>query len=247
MNAFDFVFPILAAKEKTVAAEPLELVQVYGTAFSIGGDVLVTACHVMDAAMQHPDYRVGRAEGGALFGTAITEVHRFPEHDLALLRAPVAAAKALRWETTQLHLLEGVQCLGYPYAYEKTEQVLTMRGFKGNIVAQVTFRRLPSRPRAYEVSFQAPRGLSGAPLWTTDGELAVAGVVIGNQSTEMLVFSSREQIAEEKELLVERFEALQMGLALQTQALLALESPLCNGTLASHLQRHRLLRGSGAA
>ena len=93
-------------------------------------------------------------------------------------------------------------------------------------------------PDIYEVSFSAPLGLSAAPLMCGD---AVAGIVIGNRSTEMLVFAHREIVRGDKELVTERFEAMQLGTAVQTTNALALRHDDWGGSLESHLVQQRLL------
>jgi hypothetical protein len=78
----------------------------------------------------------------------------------------------------------------------------------------------------------------------------VAGVVIGNRSTEMLVFSHREVVAEEREFITERFEAMQLGVAIRSTEILKCSVPgMPRGTLAAHLDSQGLLvgvPGSGA-
>ena len=98
-----------------------------------------------------------------------------------------------------------------------------IRSFVGHVVSATTFGRLAPDPLSYELSFQCPRGLSGAPLLTRhDDSMLITGVVIGNQRTEMLVFSERESVSDMKEVITERFEALQLGIALQCRAFLDL-------------------------
>jgi hypothetical protein len=57
----------------------------------------------------------------------------------------------------------------------------------------------------------------------------------------MLVFSNREKISETQETIVERFEALQLGIAIQSTGLLTINSRILNGTLSAHLKKHQLL------
>ena len=83
--------------------------------------------------------------------------------------------------------------------------------------------------------------MSGAPLCLLDHEPTIEGIVIGNRSTEMVVFSSRERVADDKETIVERFEAMQVGVAIQARALLELESALLGKTLGAHLAEQGLL------
>lgn len=139
-------------------------------------------------------------------------------------------------------MLADVQTAGFPYGFDPSRHILTLRAYKGYIVSNGRFPRLPPIPRCYELSFQAPRGLSGGPLWSSEPVPTLCGVVIGNQSTEMLVFSAREKLSEQTETIVERFEAMQAGIAIQTTALLELRTPLFDGSLREHLTRVGLLK-----
>jgi hypothetical protein len=52
--------------------------------------------------------------------------------------------------------------------------------------------------------------------------MRITGIVIRNQRTETLVFSKRESVSDAKEVVTEQYEALQLGIALQSRALLDL-------------------------
>jgi len=67
--------------------------------------------------------------------------------------------------------------------------------------------------------------------------------VIGNSSIEMLVFSDREMITGTTETVVtERYEALRLGVALTTEAILNVPRiGLLNGTLREFLLAQGLL------
>lgn len=67
-------------------------------------------------------------------------------------------------------------------------------------------------------------------------------MVIGNASTEMLVFESRERVAEEeRETIVQRFEAMRVGIALQVVSIVGLPSRILGGTIGEYLSRESLL------
>jgi hypothetical protein len=68
-----------------------------------------------------------------------------------------------------------------------------------------------------------PRGLSGAPVLERRGDLAVvAGMVIGNERMEMNVLTEREVVSEGEKTIFERYEALNLGIALQSRSILGL-------------------------
>lgn len=240
MKAWDYVFPVVGGK-KQADSDLVHVVDICGTAFSIGGNLFLTAYHVLESAVAHDDFGLGYVNQDALHRRAVLESHSLPELDLAVVRSPVPEARALRWQAEQLQMLADVQTAGFPYALDTASYVFTLRAFKGYVVSNGKFARLAPQPRCYELSFQAPRGLSGAPVWSPDGTPTVRGVVLGNQSTEMLVFSARERLSEQSEKIVERFEAMQTGLALQSSALLDIRTRFFEGTLADHLSRQGLL------
>ena len=107
---------------------------------------------------------------------------------------------------------------------------------------------LPARPLVYELSFVNPRGLSGAPLLLSEAG-KVLGVVIGNVSMGMEVLKSKEQVQvtdDSGQRLHDetyiRVEALELGVALQTAALLDLRPQLLGGKrVRDHLVENGLL------
>jgi hypothetical protein len=89
-------------------------------------------------------------------------------------------------------MVETVRATGYPHGLNAASQALGARSFQGEIVADVRrWERLPARPPVYELSFQCPRGLSGAPLLhpVRDKMPTVAGVILGNEIVDMTVYS----------------------------------------------------------
>lgn len=132
--------------------------------------------------------------------------------------------------------------IGFPYALEKELGQIGVRTFKGHVVAAGPTRSLPARPDAYELNFQCPRGLSGAPLLAGSGSPVIAGVVVGNESSKMLVFSESEVVKESgTTTIVERYESLHLGLAVQSAAILRLEFKNLGRGLGDHLAAHGLL------
>jgi hypothetical protein len=95
----------------------------------------------------------------------------------------------------------------------------------------------------YELSFQCPRGISGAPIWTTEGEGRAAGVIIGNDIMEMEVYSEKEILKEpHQETILIKTEALHLGIAITPTAILALRSRLLGGAVADWLKGQDLLK-----
>ena len=219
---------------------------VYGTAFSIGGDCFLTAGHSIRNALSENDVlAVGFIDGTSYLAAEAQDHDVLEDFDIGIIKtiAHVARAKQHQWHLEPLATLMDVAASGYPYALDTERNSIASRSFKGHIVSRT---RTPFRadPWGYELSFASPRGLSGAPLITLDGPSLIAGVVVGNRSTEMNIFTDREVISADKELVVERYEALQLGIAIQGGELMALESRILDGDLRAHLENRSLIAGA---
>ena len=93
-----------------------------------------------------------------------------------------------------------------------------------------------------ELSFAMPRGLSGAPLLNSQGAVFVHGVVIGNSEARMLVFRSEERLTHGAVVaVVEQYEALTLGIAVEAKAVLTQTSTLLGKTIREHLVEHHLI------
>jgi hypothetical protein len=238
MNAYEFVFPIIAGNlVEQSEARAVNVRQVIGTCFSIGNGFFLTAAHVVSSAVDcgwigYPVEKVWR-----MLDLKGSEIHE--DVDVAIIQAEMPDHKIFKWQVQSRGMWEQAQTIGFPYALDLENANLNIRGFSGHIVSQLSFYGLTAKPRVYELSFQAPRGLSGAPLLLHSGE--VAGIVIGNKSTEMQVFSDREILADgTQEKIVERYEALQLGIALTSASIIDLDFKILGSTLRDYLVKSNL-------
>lgn len=216
-----------------------------GTAFSIGGGFFLTAAHVMDVATEHPVCCMGViAPGDAFPGhkiwakSPITEIEHHREVDLAVFRCDGSPHMALPWLTHGANVLTPVICSGFPYAHDIENERLFTRAYSGSISASYQLFDLEAHPVVYELSFSAPRGLSGAPVLVRfpDKPPHVIGYVIKNGKSSMLVGSSTEVIKEGgKETVVEQYESLSFGLAVASDTVLDLKSNLIGAKIGEHL------------
>ena len=142
-------------------------------------------------------------------------------------------------------MLTDVLAFGYPFGLDLHNLTLRARALKGHIVCadRAGAAELPGRPHIYELSFQAPRGLSGAPLLlpTTQG-LLVAGVVVKNRSTSFQLLTEEESVTEAatgstSHTILERHEVMHMGVAVQSQSIFALPSRMLGKTVGSIFRR----------
>lgn len=241
INIFEYVLPLFAGRKV------LEPTVVEGTAFGIGGGCFLTAAHCIREAMALGWMAVGTIDGKRIRAWNIPAWELADDYDIALFRAEVdPPVSHFCWRESELPMAASIRSSGYPYALDLGRQTMNVRSFVGNVVSATTFDRLKPQPPSYELSFQCPRGLSGAPLLSSaDGGASVVGIIIGNQTTEMTVFTSREHTSEHTEQIVERYEALQLGVAIQTRAIMDLTFPkLLEGrTLRQHLVDSELISG----
>ena len=88
----------------------------------------------------------------------------WPDVDLAVLKVRDFDFKALNWISGTLREFEAVRTLGFAFGLDVEEKSLTSRAFAGSVVSSRPLTPLPGRPWGYELTFAAPRGLSGAAL-----------------------------------------------------------------------------------
>jgi hypothetical protein len=159
----DFVFPVFGgAVEHRGALRTLKATEVSGTAFSVGQGWFVTAAHVVKAAAALGHVAVARLASDYAweFATA-EEVHCEESLDLAFLRAALEPVMEHKWRADSLPMFLDVTAVGYPYGRDPERPHIDARGFKGSVVTPTQFLRLQGAPDIYELSFSAPRGLSG--------------------------------------------------------------------------------------
>jgi hypothetical protein len=164
--------------------------------------------------------------------------------DLGVVHANISSVKPLRWDVSEINMLEEVWAAGYPHAFDRSAAVLAVRAFRGYVVSDGVGREISSRPPIYEVSFHAPSGLSGASLCRRSTD-SVGGMLLGNRRVSMTVYSTTETLAEGgmvRELRQE--ESMHLGIAVKARALLDVEMDSLNGPVRGWLIKHGLLKSS---
>ena len=69
-----------------------------------------------------------------------------------------------------------------------------------------------------------------------------SGLIIGNKSTEILIFKEKEVLDEgKKESTIERYDSLQLGVALDSVSILDVEVGILGCTIGDHLIKNELL------
>lgn len=255
-DGYSISFPLFFAEKTPNFAFKLSG-EIRGTCFSIGGNYMLTAGHVVSGFSCTGDYCavVGllNPSSGYFKGALLTDFEVFP-HDLGLLRVEFTAPESvswfhvLKWVENQINPFDVVRCLGFAYGMHSVEDNKTcvQRAFQGHIVSNLLrFKPIGSKEApfsVYEVSFSAPRGLSGAPLLNAHGTLAIHGVVIGNSESRMLVFKSEERETNRDGLAtVEQYETLTLGIAVRADQVLQLHSQMLGKTIGEHLRGNDLI------
>jgi hypothetical protein len=236
--SFDYVFPIVGGEiRKSNGLEPLLIRAAYGTAFYLGRDCFMTAGHVLKSAAEQPAVGVGFIEGTNWLCNRVEDQEVLEKYDIGIVRARLARGYGFQWDFNEAAMLDDVQTAGFPYALDLERGKMELSCFKGYIVGALgTCKELPADCPSYHLSFGVPRGLSGGPLLTFgDASPKVKGIVIGTKSSEMLVLRDTEVIREGETHIVERYETLTMGLAVQSRSLAGVRSRILGGSVEDHV------------
>lgn len=247
-------FPVLLARPNQLNQFHVEG-EVQGTAFSLGEDFMITAGHVVKSLELTQDQCIclGVVEDTFLKAVRVKEFELL-EKDIALLKVDYIYPGSehwfhrLKWLDSDLNPFSIIRTMGYAYGMHRVDdhQSIVNRCFEGHIVSRlVSFKPVGSQLQpfsAYELSFLVPRGLSGAPVISSGGELVVQGIVIGNTQTRMMVFRSEERIEETNQTTaVEQYDALTLGVAVTAREVMGLDSNLLGVSIRSHLENNGLL------
>lgn len=213
MIIHDIVFPLFGGRRN---GDKLIFDAVLGTSFKIEGGVFITAEHVLRAALEYEIAFVGYVnDQNVLEGELIKNHKLFPELDIATFEADIARAKELKLINTTCLLGESIEAIGFPYAMHLDMETFSTRIFKGHITSINKWKRLPANPEIYELSFQCPKGLSGAPL-VVSGSYKCYGLVIGNSIVEMPLFEEREVTNDVTTTIYEKTQSMYLGLAIKS-------------------------------
>lgn len=200
----------------------------HGTAFALGPTLSLTAGHVYAGANDakgNGTISLARFGPEGFFMAPIADAEIFEHIDVALLYSPdVTAAATWPLLFTPLEFLSDVFSLGYAFGFEPPYPYL--RAFKGHVVTRRRLSALSGSPPGYEISFVPPVGLSDAPLLAHSAAgVFVAGIILKHQTAE---YKDRR---------------MDLGLAVDVEELLTLDSRIVGGSLAEIvLGRPRLVR-----
>lgn len=239
------VFPLMGGPQE---GDATHLKRIFGTAFSIGGGFFVTAGHSLKAASNEDAFGLGYGGKGPMSGMLAEAAEIWQDVDIGVLQVDLDEVDTIPWEFSIRPLLFPVATVGFPHGYDHYPEgkFLRTRGLQGYIVTATTSRgpQIPSNGGIYDVSFQCPKMMSGAPLLNYEDPVGpasgVVGVVVGNGETAIEIGTDTEEI-DDGETIVRRELATYYGVAVRSGELKDHHSSLLGGTLERHLERQGLI------
>jgi len=253
-TGYSMTLPIFQAEVRAGSVVPIPTALV-GTCFALGDTYMITAGHVAATTtdVENRVLVVGVYRPDNKFDIArVIDIEPLTG-DVAILRVHFESSQIegrfnrFRWNETPLNPFTQVRSVGYAYGVHNVEEqrFTIVRGFEGHIVSRLAqFKPLGMSGAAfgvYELSFGAPRGLSGSPLLNAQGTVTIHGVVIGNSQSRMMVFREEERVQTGQTRIVEQYEMLTLGVAVTASEILAQESELLEGTIRNHLTHYGLI------
>jgi len=208
----------------------------------------LTAGHVIQEIEERGlSVTIGKVINNILHHYPAEKFDIFPDTDLAIIKTKkeISDAKQFMWNTKKLIMLDEIRTVGFPHAIDFETGKLSIRSFKGYIVSETTFDRLESKPPSYELSFSAPQGLSGAPLFPPSKMIPIIkGYILGSSQIKIPILIGEEQETEEKgfKKIIESYDVSSYGVAIQTQSIIHIEYEILNGKLLDFLESNKLTR-----
>lgn len=242
----EYFLPVVAATKHN---NNFIIIGVFGTASYIGNGFFITAGHTIKNAAEIESFGIGYAGKNEKAWKFLPKVdyEYFEDIDLAIIKCNIESIgfKIIKVaKEYKFALLDNVYSCGFPHAYDKHNKTLRTRALKGYIVSAGKFFELKSPINGYELSFNCPRGISGAPLMLKNKEKVpiVIGYIIGNTISEILVYQEREKNSDGYETTVyEKMETTRFGLAVSVKELMQKKSRLLGTDLISYFTDNDLI------
>ena len=192
--AYDIFQIVTISRPQDKGSPPIESVE--GTAFLVARGVLVTCWHcVSEPLPAGHSYGVARRFPlGGVTGTALKDLSRCKAgKDLATAKVAFWPSLGFKLAERPLEIGEDVWTFGYPLTDVQERPgggkffMSHPRLLKGHVMRRFMYPHydLGAVP-SYELSFPAPEGLSGAPLFRAETN-EVRGVVYGNNDVTTIV------------------------------------------------------------
>jgi V8-like Glu-specific endopeptidase len=241
-TAYDYVFPVFAGELDENGH--FEAKNIYGTAFYINHNTFITCAHTVLNAKDHPITALGfQNPKGVMSFVEWKYSEMYDNIDVGLIQANIPREKPYKWLGNKLAMLNDVSITGYAFGLDDEHSEILIRSYKGHISMVGYFHKLKGSPSHYELSYMCPRGISGAPLiYIHENMPFICGMSIGSERTSMVVYSEKETNNEGN--ITSHYnieEALHRGIAIQTEALLEIDSKLIGKNLKEYLEDEKLL------
>ncbi len=239
----EYVFPIYGLRNKDGDMTPFEI---HGTCFCIGMPYFLTALHVVREAKTSEQSQIGYFEqlSSNCVNMSDYEVcEEFPEHDLAIIKSETIFThnkkpKTFNWKGNELLIFEDVRAMGFPLGYDAFKGISIGRGYSGTILCSTPYERGELKTNCYELSFQAPKGLSGGVL--IDKWYNIHGMIIGNSEKSMNVFYEKREYEDEGKKVKQVEEVNQttfIGLAVKETQIFKIDSEVLCMTIHDYLKK----------
>lgn len=230
LDTSQYVFHIVGGEIYDSKSSKARATTICGSSFYLGENCFLSAGHVVKNALENKTQAIGFLQEGKYSYREFEETETFDDFDLGIIKIGCSDLKLSKfsWSKESLDMLDPIYTFGFPYGFTKREEtiLITTRAFKGYIV-----NRGIQNP-FYELSFNCPRGLSGAPLLSHDGKDKIVGMIVGNSITSINVYSREERTDDGASIHVHELnESIYFGQALQSQSFLEKESRLLKTSL----------------
>jgi len=219
LKMIDIHIPVFAYHKKPDGSLENPKPIIYGTAFPIAPGLFATAAHVVNDAKGDGTIGLGHSSGAGqpYVHHDVPQVEVCEPIDFALLSCPgLAHLPTLPIDFDYpLRMLDVVFAYGFPLALDVESVTCIPRAFAGHVVTRRKLYQVAAEPPGYEVSFFAPKGLSGAPLLSQkSGKPLCYGYLI-QQATIGL-----------------GAETTPVGIAISIETILGVNSKIAHGPLA---------------
>jgi len=228
----NLIFPV-------VTGESAESIKLYGTCFYLGDNYFMTARHVIENSTVDGEPQIGLWQDNRFYFYKIKKTELIQELDIAIIEFDKHGngIKGLKWSDAEMKMLDNVHTTGFPHGLNKFEEEsrLAIRSYKGYVVSVGILMNY------YELSFNCPRGISGAPLVDSSNG-RVAGVIIGNDVSKINVCTIESEINEDgNSHTYTEDESVYFGKAITSRRLLEIKSKIIGAKLEEYLKRGELV------
>ncbi len=153
MQIFECVHTVAGVDVELLEAGPAPALRnLIGTSFHLGVQRFMSAAHVLREVERYPLRAITYFVGPEIRFAPVSEIEYAEHLDIGVFRAKVPNAATPRWSFRGEALLEGIVAGGFPYALDTENKSITVRTFRGYIVAAYRYIQMTGQPGVYETS-----------------------------------------------------------------------------------------------